>query len=253
MADSDTQEMRDKVARAQAERAVAQLQTEHALRDKSEAIYAAQDEAVQTDLATAVALQENERRKAAEIEASNARISANRSQVEASNLATERNLLRDHLSTEREQASNATFGFYLITCIVIAVLLALGVWYYTSQSPSTAANAGNAAVPSSATASMPNTGSRSASPAVVVTQPAPPVVVRVPSRETRVIVEHNKPASSTGNNTNSGRNSDNSTDAKADSGDSDTDSSTTDTPASGRNDAKTNSGDSTDDKSTTNP
>lgn len=96
----------------------------------------------QAAAAATVAAVEASQRTAAEQEAVAARLSEERARQEASHLATERSLLRENLAAEREAASNASFGFVFMVCIVLAALIGLGIWYYTSNNPAGSA-AGN--------------------------------------------------------------------------------------------------------------
>src|SRR5579871_5456946 len=119
---------------------VAKAERDTALLQRDVALDVAANQAQERDAAAAYALTEADLRKQAENQAVDARIAANQNAWSASQATTERNMMRENLAAERESASNANFGFVLLTCIVLAALIGLGIWYYTNQNTPTPVN-----------------------------------------------------------------------------------------------------------------
>jgi hypothetical protein len=90
--------------------------------------------AQERDQAVDLAANQLDHRALAEQEAQEARISERHSRMEANRTATENTIYRENLASEREAASNASFGFTFLACIVLAALLGLGIWYWTTGS-----------------------------------------------------------------------------------------------------------------------
>lgn len=101
--------------------------------------------------------------------------------MNASQLAAERVALRENLASEREAASNASFGFVFLTCLIVAAFIGLGFWYANISHPNDAQSA-----PAMTTAMNTRTANAAMSkPPVVIQNPAPVVV----TQPTRVIVK----------------------------------------------------------------
>lgn len=154
----------------QANRTIAEIQ-------RDEALLTAAEQAAQRQQAEVGALNAQTRAQIAEAQALDARNQARMAEVTAAQLATERNLVRENLASEREAASNASFGFMFVTGIVLASLLGLAIWYFTTGKPDAATQtAMNASVPAERT--------------VRVETPPPPVIVH----NSPPVVVHDKPA-----------------------------------------------------------
>lgn len=131
---------------------------------------------------TAASIEANQR-ILAEQEAARAQIAAQQARQEASRLATERSLLRENLASEREASSNASFGFVFLTCIVLAALIGLGIWVYTSNSSASTAggsNGTNSVSPTSSTSMNGQAASGMAkkeTPTTVIVRENPSLVV----------------------------------------------------------------------------
>jgi hypothetical protein len=50
----------------------------------------------------------------------------------ADHLSTENMIVRRELESERNASSNSTFGFVFLVCVILAALIAAGIWAYTS-------------------------------------------------------------------------------------------------------------------------
>lgn len=129
------------------------------------ALNVAADQAQQRDVAAGVAGVEAVRRHDAEQDALAARTAANQASYHAASADSERNILRENLSAERANASNANFGFYMMAFCILAALIGLGIWYFNSNPVVATTTTDTVAVPASST--------------TTITQPSPPVNINV--------------------------------------------------------------------------
>jgi len=140
----------------------------------------------QRDVAAHVAANQAVGRIQAEQEAQVSRIAERNAHLQAGHANAERAVLREQLASEREAASNANFGLVFLSCIVLAALIGLGIWWYTSsQTPAVATSGTNV----TETGYIPPANNRPPDVNVNVQTPPvspPPIVVPPTSRETHI-------------------------------------------------------------------
>lgn len=159
--------------------AAVNVAADHAVQ-RDAALNVAADRSIERDIAANVAAAESMDRQSAEQNEYNARIAANQASYQAAHAQTESNVLRENLAVERAESSNANFGFMMMAFCILAALIGLGIWYFTSN-PTTTVYTGQPASPVSSTTTT------------TTTEPNPPVNINVqPPASSPVIV--NPPA-----------------------------------------------------------
>jgi len=145
------------------------------------ALNVAADRSVERDIAANYAAAESMDRQSAEQNEYNARVAANQASYQAAHSQTESNVLRENLAAERAESSNANFGFMMMAFCILAALIGLGIWYFTSN-PTTTVYTGQPASPVSSTTTT--TTSEPNPPVNVNVQPpaSSPVIVNPPSQ-----------------------------------------------------------------------
>ncbi len=124
------------------------------------------------DMAMDLAAEESVKRQMAESEALEARLAARQKQADAQEMSAQRSLLRHELDNERAAAANSTFGFYLMTGVLIALLIIGGIYFYF--------RATNNRVEANTPKTSVTVGEPPAAPAPApVIVPAPPPVINV--------------------------------------------------------------------------
>ena len=128
-----------------------QLRRQNAELQRDVAINVAADQSVQRDAALNVAANQADQRDAAVSQASlealrrhdaeqnalSARTVANQASSQAAHAQTESTILRENLASERANASNTSFGFYMLGFCVLAAVIGLGIWYFNTYNVTT--------------------------------------------------------------------------------------------------------------------